>query len=217
MPSKLNNPVLINFKAKLDSQDYQGAISTLENAKELPKNIKYFNLGYVHYKMGQLVEAKKYYELAKINGMYSKELFKTLDKLNSELAISSVEDQYSYFENFLFSFKTLPSTHYFLGASLIACIFLIGVVKKWVPLIIASLSLVIALGYYQYTLANYQFEYVEKEELLHRGPSVIFEEIGVLPAGAKILISKERNHWRYIEYPRVFQGWINIKEVEGQL
>lgn len=217
MPSKLNDPVINDFKAKLDSQDYQSAKLILENAQNLPKNIKYFNLGYVHYKMGQLVEAKKYYELAKINGMYSKELFKTLDKLNSELAISSVENQYSYFENFLFGFKTLPSTHYFLGASLLSCIFLIGVVKKWIPLIIASLSIAIVLGYYQYSLSNYQFKYIEKEELLHRGPSVIFEEVGVLPVGAKVLISKERNSWRYIEYPKIFQGWINKKQAEGEL
>ncbi|MAZ49235.1 MAG: hypothetical protein CME65_11790 [Halobacteriovoraceae bacterium] len=199
------------FNQFIKNKQFESAREMLEKNGDIPKNIKLFNLGYLNYSKGNLVQAKKYYELAKLHGMLGSEVTKSLEKINEELSITSFEDQYTSYENFLFTYKTLPEPHFYLGLGFFLTVFFIGLVKKWHVLTLLGVCSIIVFGYYRYEVEQYDFAYNESDKLIQRGPSVIFEEIGVLPAGGKIFYSKQRNNWRYIEYPEVFRGWINTE------
>lgn len=199
------------FIKLIQDKNYDQAEKMLADASDIPKNIKYFNLGYLNYEKGNLVEAKRFYELAEIHGMLGKDVSLSLKKINQELSISSLEDRYTSYEDFLITYKNLPQAHLFLGLSIFLTVTLIGVVKKWHILTGIGFSLIVISGFYFMEIQKYELSYVEKDKLIQRGPSVIFEETGVLPAGAKVLYSKEKNQWRYIQYPEVFRGWINTE------
>ena len=211
MPTYAQEPVLQKFKASIEKKDFDSAEAILSSTNDIPKNILLYNKGFLSYAQGDLVEAKKYYEQARIHGMLSKEVSASLERVNQELAITTLESQYTTYENFLINYKLLPSGHLYLGFGFLVAMFLLSLIKKWHPLAVFMGSLIIIFGFYQYEIQKYELVYVKEDRLIQRGPSAIFEETGVLPAGSKVFLSKEKNDWRYIEYPEVLRGWVNNK------
>ena len=203
-----------NFKSLVDSGLFDKAEQTLSNVK-MPKTIKSFNKSYLEYKKGNLVEALAQIDTAKYNGMISEEVRQATEKIKTELGITVFEREYSLTENLMFESKLLPKEFY-PTISLILLLMggLLLIKGKKILSSFLAICFLCVLSFHLF-VTGLKAAYNLEERIIYRGPSKIFEEVQVLPAGVKFIYTKESENWKYIEYPRMFKGWVHMsKEIK---
>ncbi len=176
--------------------------------KNYPRTIKSFNNAYLEYEKGNLVEARMYLEKAKFNGMFSQDVESALDQVKAELGLVYSEQEQTSFDNFILNFKSF-SDQFSLSIGLI--FFIITVIlflkrAKWIAIVPFVISCFI-FGVI-YNTKNLDISFNKSENVVYSGPSRIFEEVQILPKGAKVIFTKESSDWKFIKYPSMYSGWV---------
>lgn len=198
---------LLKLNKLIEENSYKDAeelIKSFDHAKV----IKDFNMGYLYFKKGELVNSRMLLERAKYGGMISFEVDEALGDVKTKLDIKLVERDISVSDSFILesvSFSTNLYPTIFLGLLIISFI-LFWKKLKWASLINGMLSLIV-IGMY-FGIKDYQINYNLEEAVVYRGPSKIFEEVQILPPGGKFIISKKIKDWKYIKYPSIYKGWV---------
>lgn len=204
---KVKDQEMMNFKKLIEEKSFSEA-EKLILSKDLPKNILNYNLGFLEYKKGNLVVSRKYLEQAKFSGMLSEEVDGALKLVRTELDLVYTESDISDFDNFILNSASLPS-HFYPTLSVIT--FLLALVlmiknKKILCVFSSFFGIIFLLVFFG--IKDFKIQYNLVENIVYRGPSRIFEEKQVLPPGAKFIISKEADEWKYIKYPTIYEGWV---------
>jgi hypothetical protein len=205
---------IMQLKDLIDKQDFDGAISYLEENANIPENLRQYNLGYLFYKKGNFVQAKLHLEKAKVAGMFSTDISKALKKVNQELQIEYIESELSWGESFFFTLKSLDFYHVTMVYLVLLVLLFWGTIKRWKVFLGIVLLSLFGGGALHFYLNQYSLIYLKKEQVVRQGPSLIFEELALIPAGMKILYDRESQDWLYVHYPRQFEGWLK-KEKDG--
>ncbi len=182
--------------------------TALVSELELPSYLEAYNLAYIKYKSGSLVEARYLLEKAQASGMFSQEVTEALTMVKDDLGISYAEQDQTTLDNLMLMGKSLPNE--FFPSLTLLCLIIWGVLtlKKKFVLSVFPAVLALVLGIFYYANLDTKVAINVDEIPVYRGPSRIFEEIQVLPQGAKFIISKEVNDWKYISYPSIYRGWV---------
>lgn len=198
---------MIEFNKFVEEKAFAEA-EALIRKKEFPKTILNFNLGYLEYEKGNLVNAKKYLESAKFSGMFSDEVDSALELINSELDIIYTEQEISDFDNFIFNSASLPPEFF---PTISVLMFLLSGILLLKKIRIMGVSFLVGgiafLSLFCF-IKDLSIKYNLEEGIVYRGPSRIFEEKQAVPAGIKLIFSKEVKDWKYIKYPSIYEGWV---------
>lgn len=174
-------------------------------------------MGTVYSGLGELGEARFHLLQAENEGFTSKEVAQNLELVEAELDIPRLE-------------KPLGASDYLIKGSLIAgegllttlalAILVIGLLnlrksKNLKQLTGLGLIVLTILGL-NFWIQSWPKMIVTKPQIIHEGPSAIFEARDEIPSGV-MLITSQDGEWLKIKYPSRFQGWIKnsgVKEIK---
>jgi tetratricopeptide (TPR) repeat protein len=197
-------------------KNYDEAIDLLlSNKAELGPGLFHYNLGSIYLKKGELGAARFQLEKALDQGFTHPAIFSNLRGLKNHPGLKELRVDQSLGEKVTEGLLSLPSS-YFLGLSLLLTIILLlcyrlKKLQKW-PAIIALFIISwipVAINYIYIDQLNEAV--VLEESRVFEGPSKIYEDLGILPAGSKVVIGDISNDWYFIEYPKSVSGWISGK------
>ncbi|MFT6631796.1 MAG: hypothetical protein ACJAS4_001752 [Bacteriovoracaceae bacterium] len=204
---KVKDQEMMNLNKLLENKAFSEAEEFILS-KKFPKNVLNYNLGFLEYSKGNLVASRKYLEEAKFSGMFSEEVEGALKLVKTELELVYTESDISDYDNFIINSVSLPSQFY-PTLSVLSFLLALGLLVKnnkfWG--FISSLFGIAFLVTF-FAIKDLKINYNLVENIIYRGPSRIFEEKQVLPPGAKFIISKETDEWKYIKYPAIYEGWV---------
>ncbi len=187
----------------------------LGKKSELEPGLFHYNMGVVLGEEGNFAGARYHFEIAKKKGFAHPAIYKNLNVV--EERVDSNAKPSGIFENITSFYVTTPTSMFIFSSllvSLIALIILkyIKVRKLIITLVLIFLALptLFKVGYFE---QRYSTALSLKEVELFQGPSNIYDVIDMVPAGKKLIISKNYSEWVFIEYPIEFSGWIDRKKV----
>ena len=170
--------------------------------------VKKFNDGHAAYIKGDLVSARSHLEKAYYNGMISEEADQALNLVKSELDLITMEREQGFQDKLILESNSFPEPFVPAIAALLLLMGLIAGIfrKKILSAFIILCSALVTVFFFQ--IKEMKILYNAEETIIYKGPSRIFEQVQQLPLGAKFIISKEVDDWKYVQYPAMFQGWI---------
>ena len=180
---------------------------------KLAKPLELYNKAFIEYKSGNHVNALKLLEEAKYSGLYSEEVLSAIAQIKSELNLTLVEEEISISDQFVLNSKTISDDFFLSLFSIFLVVFVaLTYFKKYLVSVFFLLMTSLVGGYF-YLIQNYEIAYNKKESVVYSGPSRIFEEKQIIPIGAKVIFTKSDNDWKFINYPKIFKGWVYQPEV----
>lgn len=216
MKNNQNTQILNDLKLFFKKGDYQSAIKLLKtNSSHFDPGIYEYNLGIAYFKNNKLVESRVLLEKAKQHGFLSNELKSSLKEVTRDLEVDRLEESQSFNDSFNKIAVEVPIDAYY-SISLAFLVVLMIFYKK-IDKYIRVLLLVIAftpMAFYYLHVKNYNSTIVLENQIVYRGPSMMFEQIQLIPKGMKLITGKTHNGWRYILSPSSHQGWFNSDKVE---
>jgi hypothetical protein len=208
MPEDVKDQEMLKLKELISVNAFEKA-ETMVNSLDIHENVKNFNLSYISFERGDMLSARVYLERAKYNGMLSSEVDTALIQVKDKLNLTMIEKEQTVIDDIVLNSVSLPREFFptIFMFFIILSIFL-GLRKMKIT---ASATAFISLATISFFLliSKYNAEFNAEETTVHRGPSKIFEEVQVLPVGAKFIISKQVDEWKYIKYPSIYEGWIH--------
>ncbi len=215
MSDNVKDQEMLRFIELVEKQSFEEAKSYLVGL-DVAKTIKNYNLAYLEYKKGNPVEARLHLDKAKFQGMFSEEVSSAMDVLKKDLDLTMIEGEQSFLDNTMLYSKSLPK-EFFSSISMMFFI-IMGVLLIRKIKIVGFLVGLIGIGTlsFSFILNDSSIAYNVNEVSIYNGPSRIFEEIQILPPGAKIIFSeanfKNNSDWKYIKYPLMFRGCVYKNE-----
>jgi hypothetical protein len=201
-----------------DHKDYRKAIQVLEkDQSNLNPAIRHFNLGILHGKIEEWPLARFYFMLAEIEGYSSKELSINQKLVESKLSILRYEKPLSTQDYIMRG--CIDASHGMIAmfSLLFVLVGIISAFKKMsLKLTFASLLTSFFLILFNFWVQSWDLGIVTSPQLIHEGPSTLFETQNEVPAGL-MLVTTKHGEWLEIIYPSRFEGWIkdiNVKELK---
>jgi len=217
MSNNSNTNILTEFRVFFNAGEYDKAKEVLISQKHLfDPGVYEYNLGIVNYKTGNLVSARVNFEKAQIKGFYSKEVKEALKEVKSELGVISLEEVSSPLNSFKSFSYQVPVEIYLSITLLFAILFTIfrkSVTSKILRVFIFIIILLPTIFFYKEVQMK-KVEVAKEEHFVFAGPSKMFEQVQLIPAGMKIITGKEVPGWKYIEIPESHSGWIEDTQLE---
>ena len=207
------------FQKLVEAEDYDKALAFLiQNQKEFDQGIFYYNKGTLDAKRGDLINARISFEKAKAQGFINKDLVKNLEMTKDTLGVGYLEKTYSIESDLITTvvdmslytpiiISSMLLISFFVFFREIKNIFLISIF-----FVISSLPL---LGCY-YVQENFEKVIVKEEAIVRVGPSKIFDESQIIPAGMMVILKKNKSkNWANIYLPKSHGGWVQNIETEN--
>lgn len=190
-------------------KDYNLALDTLlKNQEHVPPGIWHYNVGTVHGKLENWPLARFHLLMAGKEGYVSQEAIQNRELVEEKLNVGRLEIPTSASDYF---FKySLEATHgVFTTMGLLLIIS--GIIALWKKVsakvtILFFLTAVMIFGF-NWWLVELDKNIIVNSQIVHEGPSAIFESSEELPAGVMV-ITVQSGEWLKIIYPSRFQGWI---------
>lgn len=216
MENSKNTQILTQLKQNFENKNFDEVISLIEQNKEsFDPGIYEYNIGIAYFKKGNLVDARVWFEKAKLKGFYSNELMTALKDVTSKLEVKRLEESQSIHDSFS-NISTLLPVDVYVTLSLIFFVIL-GVfykkMDKYIRLVVLVLAFMPLAFYFMYA-KNYHSIIVLEDQIVFRGPSEMFEQTQLIPKGMKLITGKTHNGWRYILSPESHKGWFKSTKVE---
>lgn len=198
--------------------DYSSAI---ELQKKLGEDFSlghlYYNLGTLNLKKGDMAAGRYYLELSKKYDFNSSMVAHNLGVAKKSLEVAEIGTEDNYLNKFV-NFGLEASGANYLTLTLLLTLVSILIwrtrfVKKKIILFSIFLISFIPYGFYQFYLSDIKFAISLNVSEIYEGPSEIFEKIGSVRPGEKVLVGEENNGWLYISYPKSLNGWVNKTKV----
>ncbi len=194
--------------------DYSSAI---ELQKKLGEDFSpghlYYNLGTLNLKKGDMAAGRYYLELSKKYNFNTSMVAHNLGVAKKSLEVAEIGTEDNYL-NKLVNFGLEASGANYLTLTLLLTlvsmlIWRMRFVKKKIVILIIFLISLFPYSFYQFYLSNIKFAISLNVSEIYEGPSEIFEKIGSVRPGEKVLVGEESNGWLYISYPKSLTGWVN--------
>lgn len=187
-------------------EDYERALAEYQQCEQTPSLALFYNMGNAFYRLGDLGNARLYYEKAHLRGPFARDL-----SYNNKLLQQQLTDEED--DNLLK--RSRKNRELELGLLWISLVFLLLAFAQrrvWgrVPLYI-SLLLFIGVSFLVFQHIGYQPEIgviLEKEVSLHSGPNPSAAALAKLHAGRLVSIVATENNWTLIEVKAGIRGWI---------
>jgi phosphopantetheinyl transferase (holo-ACP synthase) len=209
--------IVRDFQNKIENKDYSEALMVLIKNKEAFDPAVYeYNLATVWARKEKFVESRIHFEKAIKLGLINKELVKNLEMVKDQLGVGYLEQKNSFEENFLDFSMNIDIYTPILISSILLIAFMMWV-KNFLNIFSVVISLLISLlpiAGYVYLQDNYVVSIVREDTIVREGPSKIFPETQVLPAGMKFISKKTGKDWYSVVVPKSHQGWVLNPEME---
>ncbi|MBD66838.1 MAG: hypothetical protein CME62_16665 [Halobacteriovoraceae bacterium] len=202
------------LKNLIENENYSAALDFLNQSDSMALPIKYYNLGFIHFKQNDLPSALYYLEKAKFSGLFSEEVDSALYQVKTELGLRVLENDYSWIDQLYLSSNTLNLDIFIVLMGFLLFGILLGAYKKLFKTAALCLTMFTALGIFTYQLSEMKTYIAFEDTIIHQGPSQIFEANQVIPKGLKFVIGKSFKDWSYIKYPSVLSGW--VKDIKAK-
>lgn len=215
MEDSIINKLLKTLKTNIEEQKYDDALTLIKaNKDKFDPGIYHYNLATVYAKKEELVKARIEYEVAVENGYVSPELRQNLYKVKDSLMVNEAEKSEGFTDSIYHIYSTVPG-EIFVTLVLLINIGVIFGLKNLSRLsrlvIVSTVCAIFTLSYYN--LKDISVIILEKEKVVREGPSKIFDEVQVLPAGIKVLMRRSYAGFTEIIYPQHYKGWIEDSDI----
>lgn len=199
-------------KLYLSGQLDEAIEKTLDHKNQMDLGHFHYNLGSLYLKKGDLGAARINLEKAIKEGFSLPMAYSNLRYIKNQNTIIDSSRSTSLEGRTADFLSSVPPQSFFLISLLVlsALLFYIKFSKK-ISRAVVILSLVLSitpLVLYWGWVSGLQEVIVIKDSTVYQGPSKIYEEIGSLSSGSKVLLSKKNNNWYFIEYPESHSGWV---------
>lgn len=224
------------YKELFEKGEHKKALSYLkDNRKDFDPALYHYNLGVNYAKLDQLVEARYQFEMAKNQGLYSKELRSSLQKVR-ELSGAEQMEEKSTIMDYVYDQGVSSSLYTGINISLIALIIVIvqfkNLAQNWSKFALVLLSLAPMLGQL-YLKTNYANSLALAESPVLLGPSKIFEQKQSLTPGMKVIVGRrgrelstelptelpnkesKPDEWLFIVSPSSHRGWVQASNLRS--
>ena len=182
---------------------------------DLSPGLFHYNMGVVLGEEGNLAGARYHFEIAKKKGFAHPAIYKNLNII--EQRVDGKIKSEGIYENITNFYVSTPSSVFIfvsLFLSLIALVTLRYIKsRKLITTSVIALLILPTIVKVSYFEQKYSTALSLKEVELFQGPSKVYDVIDLIPAGKKLIISKNYSEWVFIEYPVEFSGWIDRKKV----
>lgn len=191
---------------------YSEALELLDKKRDIfSSEIFYFNYGTILGRMGDLGAGRYYLEKARFENLFSTETQNNLNYVVSRLDLEDLTNSSSFFDRSLDLFLSFPPSFYLLLSFLLLLTFLLyrywkGIRSLWLNIALLVVCFVPYL--FSYVLSGHNVGIVVEDFQIRQGPSSIYDDSGLLPAGAKIIVGREYNGWHFVKRPSFYTGWI---------
>lgn len=207
MSDTVKDQEMSKLKQLVVQKKFQDAYAYLRSLN-LDGPILNFNLAYVKFYEGKPAEARGLLEKVKYNGMFSREVNSSLNFLKHELGIKNLEMEYSKIDSSIIELSSFPPFVLPSITAILGIVFLL-LLQKSKRIFAAFIFILIVSTIAMYSVVySFRVEINQQEVTIYKGPSKIFEQVQVLPIGARFISTKESGEWKYIEYPQILRGWI---------
>lgn len=177
----------------------------------------HYYFGSFHLKKNDFAVARYHLEKAVNDGYYDSGIFHNIDVAKSNLPSVSIEANQAPMDKALSSSLTLGSEYYLMFGLVLSTLFLLFFLKQWLEkwwitaifVVLAFVPLIFKMTY----LDSRAFALNFKEVKIKQGPSDIYDDIGSLPVGTKVILGKKYNGWYFIEAPKKLNGWVNKNKI----
>ena len=206
--------VLKTFESFYVKKDYQNALLTLQNHKsELPAGLWNYNVGTVLAQELRLSEARFHFLIASKSGFESKELSQNKELVEEKLEIGRLEKPQTT-QDYLIKGALFAEDGLLTTLSLLILVIGLWVLRRRADFkkIVFFLVLVISPIALNFWISSWSKAVVKIAQPLNEGPSVIFGNLGEIPAGV-LVITRNEGEWDQVIYPSRFHGWIKNNEL----
>lgn len=195
---------------------YQKAIELLEGMKgELPVGQYHFNMGSLYAQLEQLGPARFHMEKALNSGYVNTAVYNNLEYIQSLLPVRDLATS-THFLDQLHSWLLSAPDGAFLSLSLfflflfVLSFMLRFLAKPWLRWSLLALCL-IPTGMNHLYLRDLNAVVSLKNVPVRVGPSKVYEQSYLLPAGAKILVGQDKEGWSLVRRPKELAGWVKLE------
>jgi hypothetical protein len=153
-------------------------------------------------------EARFHFLKATKSGFESKELSQNLDLVEEKLESVRLEKPQST-QDYLVKGALIAEDGLLTTLGLLILVSGLGILRRRADFkkIIFFLVLVLAPIALNFWISSWSKAVVKTAQPINEGPSVIFGNLGEIPAGV-LIITRNEGEWHQILYPSRFQGWI---------
>lgn len=195
---------------------YEKAIELLEGMRgELPAGQYHYNMGSLYAQLEQLGPARYHLEQALNEGFVNTAVYNNLEFTLSQLPVRDLSTS-SHFIDQIYSWLLNAPEGAFLSLSLFfLLLFVVSfmtrfLARPWLRWGFFALFL-IPVAADQLYLKHLNTAVSLEEIPVRVGPSEVYEQSYLLPAGAKILLGEETEGWGMIQRPKELAGWVKLK------
>lgn len=188
----------------------------LENKTTLDPSTFHFVLGTLDAKLGDFAAGRYHLEKAIKLGNLNPETYHNLTAITQELTVSDISASTSFVDQVAHYGKSIPGDLYLtwmLCFLLCSAIFIKKLLKSKIVLIAILLLSILPYIFGQFYLGDKSYAIALHEASLKEGPSEIYEEIGKVEAGAKIIVGKIYKNYYFVEHPNFKNGWVKKEDL----
>ena len=209
--------ILKDFENNIEKENYNDALMLLiQNKDNFDPAVYEYNLGTIWARKDKFVESRIHFEKAIKLGLINKEVVKNLNMVKDQLGVGYLEQTNSFEEDFFNASLNIDVYTPVLISSLLLILFMMWI-KNFLNIFSIIISVFLSLspifGYF-YINEHYSINIIREDTIVREGPSKIFSETQVLPAGMKFISKKTGNNWYNVIVPKSHRGWITNPEME---
>jgi tetratricopeptide (TPR) repeat protein len=195
---------------------YEKAIELLEGMRgDLSLGQYHYNMGSLYAQLEQLGPARYHLEQALNAGFVNTAVYNNLEIVLAKLPVRDLSTS-THFIDQLYSWLLSAPEGAYLSLSLLFALLLVlsfmtrYLAHNWLRWSLCVL-LVIPVGTNQLYLKHLETVVSMQDSPVRVGPSQVYDQTYMLPAGAKVLIGEEAEGWGMISRPKALAGWVRLK------
>ena len=201
-------------------KEYDNALTIFLENRELIDSpaLWHFNVGTLYLKKESLGLARFHLEKARDSFELGKIAQRNIDSIVANEYIVDVSKSKGINENIVSIGVTSNVWEYSLIFLLIIVVSIFFYrIKKISKSIFVTGILVSIMPFLAYYFFNQSFKtaIIINDVATREGPSKIYEENTILPAGSKVIYSITKNGWFLIDYPSSIKGWVESKNIRA--
>lgn len=195
---------------------YEKAIELLEGMRgDLPIGQYHYNMGSLYAQLEELGPARYHLESALSEGFVNTAVYNNLEFTLSKLPVRDLSTSDHFIDQVYSWLLSAPEGAYLSLSLFFLLLFVLSFMirfmsKSWLRWSFLALFIV-PVATNQLYLKHLNTAVSLHEIPVRAGPSEIYEQSYLLPAGAKILLGQKSEGWGMIQRPKELAGWVHLK------
>lgn len=200
--------------------EYDNALTLFLENRDLIESpaLWHFNVGTLYLKKDSLGLARFHLEKAKDSFELGRIAQRNIDTIKANDFIIDISKSNELNENIVTTGVTSSLWEYSLLFLILIVLSILlyrfRKITKSVLVIGILISLIPFLAYYYFD-QSYKTAIIINDVAIREGPSKIYEENTVLPAGSKVIYSITKNGWFLIDFPASVKGWVESNNIRA--